>query len=173
MAGVPPIILETSDDWEDWIQGIRGRAIVIYNVWDFINPDLPTQPKHDRPPHPPFSAVKEGAQSFLDLTPREGEAWRVEYEIWRDFSLHQYREEVKMLGSISDLIQDTVSRDNKFYLYDKNTIWEQLRALKARFAPSDQMIRLELSREYARLSLYDDNQSGHVHKAGAKQRRRK
>jgi hypothetical protein len=78
-----PIILNQSDDWPLWFSQVRTLALV-KDVWNYVNPDLPTEPElPTRPVRPTIQAIDPHAISDDQFNDKQRERWR---EKRRDYS---------------------------------------------------------------------------------------
>jgi len=141
------VILDKPQDWRTWIFVIRTEAEMT-DVWQYIDPDLPSQPLHGlvptEPSIPTVQAVKPSAVTYSDLNDRELiqlDMLREDYKIrWSE-----YKRTSSAIANINAAILHSISAGNLvFIMQDCRTPYKKLRQLKKRFAPTDSARGLEL-----------------------------
>jgi hypothetical protein len=141
------VILDKPQDWDTWIYVIRTEADMT-DVWQYIDPDLPSQPIHrlvpTKPSIPTVQDVKPSAVTYEDLNDRELiqlDMLREDYKIrWRE-----YDRTSSALANINQAILHSISARNLvFIMRDCRTPYKKLQQVKKRFAPTDSARKLEL-----------------------------
>jgi hypothetical protein len=142
------IILSTSSDWREWIEVTKTAAEGL-GVWEYMDPDthkdriltlnIPTEPKPvDINPH---------KTTLAELDETEEKRFRMLKKDYRE-DLREYKEKHKAIGLMRTRTQETVSRNNLHYTFDKASVHEILIQLKQRFAPDDETREREMEVKY-------------------------
>ena len=136
-------MLSKPSEWDSWFFAIKVIART-ENVWQFIDPDLPTEPLVPSVPIKPIPANVNPAKSTI-VTLDEGER-----ELFK-LLLTDYKEEKIInkeihtaLNGIQKHIVTSVSTENHVYIRDEETTYQMLRKLKSRLAPTDYARKLEV-----------------------------
>ncbi|OXV09936.1 hypothetical protein Egran_02301 [Elaphomyces granulatus] len=142
------IILSTSSDWREWIE-ITKTAAEGLGVWDYMDPDTDTD--HISTLHTPIEPqpVDINSQKFTitQLNETEQKQLRLLKKDYRD-DLREYKERQKAIGQMRTRIQETVSRTNLHYTFDKTSVHDILYTLQQRFAPDDETREREMEQKY-------------------------
>jgi hypothetical protein len=110
-----------------------------------IQPFEPQMPKK-----PGFERVKTGVTVVEQFSTEDYEKWRRILKEYNENNL-QYKETLRNLNYIKTLIRTSVARQHHHYIYAKATAYDELRALRDRFAATDKERRKELKRRYQEL----------------------
>jgi hypothetical protein len=151
-------MLSKPSEWELWFFAIKVIART-ENVWQFIDPDLPTEPLVPSVPIKPIPADVNPAKSTI-VTLDEGER-----ELFK-LLLTDYKEEKIInkeihtaLNGIQKHIVTSVSTENHVYIRDEETTYQMLRKLKSRLAPTDYARKLEVIRRYNKLKTFSKREN--------------
>jgi hypothetical protein len=146
-------MLSNSSDWESWYYVVNTTAKT-YHIWEFINPDLPTEPPRPTlPVKPAASNVNPEVKSVTLLNDRERDAYK--------FLLADYKEKkedmtiiIAAFDALYRQIVTSVSSENHVYIKDKTSIYEMLRELRSRFAPKDYAKEIDVIRRYNKIRTF-------------------
>ena len=146
------VILDKTSDWHSWLF-VRKDTAVDLKVWKYIDPsvkkdDLPPEPTEPQPPS--LSTYKRNATSLAQLEQDDRDAYRWEYDVYKD-KLAKYEKHEKSMTTISSEIGKTVAKRHLYLIRDESTPYDRLTKLKLHFAPTDTTRKRELSAKYADL----------------------
>jgi len=125
------IILNSSSDWDEWIEVVRTKALG-NDIWEFVNPatakaELPTLAE----PSIPTAADINPAKALDKLSEDEKEQLRLlRYDYKRRIT--SYDRQKAAIGSLRSFIQETVSRTYLIYTFRCESPYDMLVALKQR-----------------------------------------
>ena len=89
-------MLSKSSDWESWYY-VVSTAAKTHHIWEYINPDLPTEPAQPTlPVKPTASDVNPEVQSVTLLNDRERDAYK--------FLLADYKEKKEDITKIIEAL---------------------------------------------------------------------
>lgn len=146
----PSIMLEGPKDWDDWYEVVRTAAHA-RGISSLIDVDAEPLPQQlTMPMRPRYQHVRAGVTSYAELEPEEKDHFKVLMSEYR-IRMERYEKQQKALIDILDLIQATIGRNLRAYIYGKSTPVEILKALKRPLGSTDRVRRLELAREYEAL----------------------
>ncbi|OCL01418.1 hypothetical protein AOQ84DRAFT_383769 [Glonium stellatum] len=135
---VTTVILSSPSDWNEWIEVIKSKAIV-GRVWKYVNPytkreDLPSLVE---PSRPTAEDVNKDKAKISLLNTDEKAMFRV-------------------------LQEDSVSRTYLIYTFNCDTTYDILVSLKQRVALSDNVRKIQLASQYAKIKRIPRNQNYEV-----------
>jgi hypothetical protein len=148
------VILNQPSDWDPWIFVVKSIADG-GDTWKYIDPSLEEEPVIPRRPAPPTAQdVNQAVSSVAALQPAELEVYKV--------LLAEYREQLATVKQVLDTIQTarthivtTVSASNIVYIKKSKTVYQMLKALKKRLAPTDEARILQVEQKYQKLKRYN------------------
>lgn len=142
------IVLAKSADWKKWIFSVKTKAMNS-GVWDLINPDLNIKPlQQERPIKPTFVVP----QSTNEIDKDSYKLFKIQISAYKH-DLDEYDRQQNALMEIINFIHDSLSVQTALFIKNVDAHpWSQLRALKARLAPTDQARSIEVERLYHRLA---------------------
>ncbi|KAL2836304.1 hypothetical protein BJY01DRAFT_59233 [Aspergillus pseudoustus] len=136
------IILNSRDDWRGWYNQIRSLAKA-RDIWEYIDPDTAAEQLPDIPRRP----------QIPELGRNEDEnRWKMKMQHYT-MQKNEYDEVRRGLAAVNELIHGSVSTLLVHHLYDKESIYDILKALKDYLAPSTEqqgqilLARYEKARE--------------------------
>ena len=144
------VVLRNQNDWRAWYDNVKTTAKT-RQVWEYVNPELLVQPFEPiAPTEPGLHLVRTGVTSITQFTAEEYENWK---RLTKEFDRKnaQYEKNLRNLNAIKTLIRSSIARQHHHYIYGKTTAYEELRALRNRFAPTDRERKKELKRRYQQL----------------------
>jgi hypothetical protein len=144
------VVLRNQNDWRAWYDNVKTTAKA-RQVWEYVNPELLVQPFEPMPPaEPGFHLVKTGVTNITQFTAEEYEHWK---RLIKDHDRKntQYEKNLRNLNAIKTLIRSSIARQHHHYIYGKLTAYEELKALRNRFAPTDRERKKELKHRYQQL----------------------
>ena len=140
------VILRSQNDWRAWYDNIKTLA-VSREVWSHINPDQTHVFEPQKPIEPAFHLVKAGVTSIQEFTPEDYEMWR---RLLKDYDrrLAIYEKTKQNISQIRTFIRGSVPKQHHHYIYNKASVFDEVKALRDRFAPSERERKKELKRRY-------------------------
>ncbi|KAK9427166.1 hypothetical protein V1505DRAFT_389053, partial [Lipomyces doorenjongii] len=142
------IILAGPGDWDEWMIVIKTQATT-NGIWEYIDPEKAPQDvaKLLDPKKPSINAVNESADNIMDLDDSEISRYSI---LQKDYAYdrERYRESKKALDDLSKHILATISRSYLLHVEDKATVYDMLRALRKRIAPTDMARKIEAKTKY-------------------------
>jgi len=148
------LVLTSTKDWDPWLAVVRAKATSA-DVWDYINPTHNIKPIGSIKPLEPDLDQQPGA-TIIEQSAR----FKIEYSKYKTRTA-EFKEKKDAFAKLIAHIFDTVHPTNITFI-EKEEVhpWDLLRALKARFAPSDQARALDLEQSYRRLTKGPSNRQG-------------
>ncbi|OJD20551.1 hypothetical protein ACJ73_08114 [Blastomyces percursus] len=74
-------VLATPRDWDEWFAITQGFAQNL-KIWDLVDPDKEESMPIEEPTRPGPLSIREGASSYLDLSPTESSALQLMQKDW-------------------------------------------------------------------------------------------
>ena len=140
------VVLSKPSDWDAWIYYVRTRA-TNSRVWSLVNPDLTTRPASlDESEEPGIDIPADGIlpDGTLDLYKLRKEQYKTQ--------LAKFERQQKAFADLITFTQETIAAHNAVFIQKVEPHpWDLLRALKKRFAPSDDARCLDIEQRYHKL----------------------
>ena len=138
----PPAIgvkLATEDDWHLWLSVVKNIALEA-QIWQYINPRLPTEPPEPTEPQKPTAAQIAGdpEATVHSLSATDLSRYSTLHSIYQT-DRAEYQTFLRSRQRIINLIHATVTEANQHYLAGIHTPYQQLRKLRSIFAPSPRL----------------------------------
>ena len=147
MSTQKKITLSKPEDWDTWISFVRIKAET-HEVWNLIDPDLPSKPAALSKPVKP--AYDPGA-SAATFDQHAFEFWKAQYQFYKS-QLADYTKQTEVFASIVTYIQETITASNAVLIQKTEAHpYNLLVALKQRLAPTDSARSLSLEKRYEKL----------------------
>ena len=145
------IILNGPNDWNEWLEVIRTKAIG-GKIWEFVDPskDKDSLPILREPSVPMAKDVNPEAATISALSDDEKEELKLLRFNYKH-KLSVYERQDTALASLRTYIQETISRTFLPYTFKGDTVYDILVALKKRVAPTDKARKVELTQRYQKL----------------------
>ena len=141
------IILSKTADWDAWFSFVRSRA-TNNGIWDLIDPDLDEKPDSLTMPYKPEFVMP---VDDLDFNIIAYNAFKARKDLYKT-DLALYEQQRKSFGDIITFIQETIAAHNVIFIQKEEPhLWNHLRALKRRLAPSDNVRCLQIEQKYHQL----------------------
>ena len=147
MATTRKVSLSKQADWETWLSFIQTKA-TRSGIWDLINPSLATKAAEFPEPVKPSPPLPEPGQQVDKNAVETYKLLTADYKL----DLDEYDRQQRALTEITNFIHETVSVQTATFIKKADTHpWSQLRALKARLAPTDSARSVEVINKHHRL----------------------
>ncbi|KAH8900320.1 hypothetical protein GQ53DRAFT_634124, partial [Thozetella sp. PMI_491] len=155
------VVLSTSYDWRAFIAAVKKRAIDA-GIWGYMDPDPEDTPLMPSLPIAPTLADFAGPNqqqlatnanrsvAYTDLTAGQKADYAFVYNQYRD-DLREYKDRMKAIQDLRKDLTSSLGSTALVYIRDADTLADELRILKAKYAPSDHVYELAISRTYNRL----------------------
>lgn len=104
---------------------------------------MPTKPAQPQYPAKPILIRLQGGH----VDPTSLEAYKLEL-LEHKIELAEYERQEKAFADLIEFIQETIAAQNVVFIQNEDHLWNILRALKNRFAPSDQAKSLAIEQKY-------------------------
>lgn len=155
MPSKKKIILAKPADWDAWFSFVRARA-TNSRIWNLIDPGLTEQPVSLVKPIVPQYLMPDNDADFNIDTYNVFKAHKHLYKT--DYALFERQQNA--FGDIISFFWETIATHNlKFIQSEDPHPWNILRALKRRFAPSDEAHNLQIERKYHKLCKGPDTEN--------------
>jgi hypothetical protein len=131
------VILDTPDDWFNWIF-LRRDFAKDHKIWLYVNPDTLKESIPDLEaanPKPQLTDYKVRASKLSDLSPEDRESYRWEVDQWRLEEITQQKQE-RALVQLNTEITRSIATRHLYLIQDLPTVYDRLVALKKQFCPS-------------------------------------
>jgi len=152
------ITLNGPSDWDDWLEVIKTTAIG-GEIWELVNPETAKNrlPILKEPPRPIPQHVNRDKTTIAQLSEAEKEQFEfLRFDYHRQISIYDRKKAT--LASLQTTIQESVSRPLLVYMFNCDTTYDMIIALKKCVAPTDRVRQLETSTKYQRLRKSPRNQ---------------
>ena len=131
--------LDDEGDWHLWLSAIKNIALEA-QIWQYINPQLPTEPPEPTEPTKPTAEQITGdptatVQSLSQANLSRYSTLLTIYQTKRA----EYQTFLRARQRIINVIYASVTRSNQHYLAGLHTPYQQLRKLRTIFAPSPRL----------------------------------
>ena len=147
------IQLQKPADWTVWLSFIRMIA-ENDDVWNLINPDLIERPENILKPQAPVYQGSRGANIDLEAYNQ----WKAQMGLHRA-DLAEYEKQRESMKQLIKQIQSSISADAAVLIANESSHpYNLLRALKLRFAPTDQTRKIQIEAKYHELCKGPGNQ---------------
>ena len=147
-APLKQIQLAKPADWTIWLSFIRMIA-ENDDVWNLINPDLTKKPKNLSKPQAPAYQGSRGANIDLEAYSQ----WKAQMRLHRA-DLAEYEKQKESMKQLIKQIQFSISADAAVLIANESSHpYNLLRALKLRFAPTDQTRKIQIKAKYRELCM--------------------
>lgn len=138
----PPAIgvkLDNEGDWHLWLSAIKNIALEA-QIWQYINPRLPTEPPEPTEPTKPTAEQITGdpTATVHSLSQANLSRYSTLLTIYQT-ERAEYQTFLRARQRIINVIYASVTRSNQHYLAGLHTPYQQLRKLRTIFAPSPRL----------------------------------
>lgn len=155
-----PVTLGDPDTYDDFIIAVEMLSNKAYKVWPLINPDIEEEPflLERWPPKPKPSDIEGGAESIKDFEKP------ISLEIFKMMLTDARELEAKAklihdnLQAINTWMINSVDKRHLDCFKNKDSVWQVLRALKAKVAPTDAANELNAQTNYLKAKVFDKKQ---------------
>jgi hypothetical protein len=158
-AQTKQIVILHSKDWFKWLQNVKLYAKSLpTDVWQYIDPKLDEEPAIPAiPSRPKPSDYALEATTWAQVPATQLEIFKIDMMMWKE----DQKEAVQIhecLQKCQAYINSTVHNNNVTFYKDANSVWQTIRALRARLSPSNRARELELSNNYAQMKRIGKNE---------------
>jgi hypothetical protein len=147
MSSSDIIVLESSEDWELWIEQVQSKADA--EIWPHIDPDnaAPEQGLEKKPEKPEYKDFEPNATTYAQLTATLQKSYDNARRYYDQDIKYYYRQE-DHLREIRSYILDHVSKQKKLLLGAKLTTREWLVKLKENTEPDKSFTMQKVHQQY-------------------------